>query len=415
MRVHNNKQYRKFCAYGFLRNQRFFDPFLLLFLQENGLSFTQIGALYGLRMLFQNLFEIPSGIVADAFGRRRAMLFAFTFQLLSFSTFFFSSAFAEFGVAMILFSVADAFRTGTHKAMIFDYLSHQGMSDQRVTYYGHTRAWSQRGAALSALIAAMLVFTTNNYRMVFLFSLLPVIINMLLIYSYPTYLDGETIPLKWDTIRSKFHDVSHNLMATIKNKALRQTTINAALHSGYFKAVKDFLQPVLKTLVIALPLFTGESETRRSALIIGLTYFTIYHLAAFASRLSGRFANKVKPATKALTVTLTMGCLAGVFSGVLLWLNLPAWAVLFYLIIFFVENMRKPIAVSATAKHSLKQQLATTLSAQAQMETLIAALLAAMLGALADIFSLPVALLMVPGGLLLLVPFLIFTQRKTNH
>ena len=33
----------KFRLYGFLKNLRFFDPFLILFLREMGLSFLEIG------------------------------------------------------------------------------------------------------------------------------------------------------------------------------------------------------------------------------------------------------------------------------------------------------------------------------------------------------------------------------------
>ncbi|MDO7976343.1 hypothetical protein [Oceanotoga teriensis] len=40
-----DKQYYKFCMYGFFKNLRFFEPFFMLFLKEKGLSFTEIGSL----------------------------------------------------------------------------------------------------------------------------------------------------------------------------------------------------------------------------------------------------------------------------------------------------------------------------------------------------------------------------------
>lgn len=61
-----NKQYVKFCAYGFLKNLRFFDAFLLLFFLENGTSYSQIGILYAAREIVINVFEIPSGIIAPS-------------------------------------------------------------------------------------------------------------------------------------------------------------------------------------------------------------------------------------------------------------------------------------------------------------------------------------------------------------
>ena len=64
----------RFSLYGFLKNQRYFEPFLVLALLEKGMSFFAIGGLIAFRELATNLFEIPSGSIADLLGRRRAML-----------------------------------------------------------------------------------------------------------------------------------------------------------------------------------------------------------------------------------------------------------------------------------------------------------------------------------------------------
>ncbi len=51
-----DRQYYKFCFYGFLKNLRFFEAFLLLFFLESGLTFLQIGWLYAVREISRNLF-----------------------------------------------------------------------------------------------------------------------------------------------------------------------------------------------------------------------------------------------------------------------------------------------------------------------------------------------------------------------
>ena len=50
-------QIRKFCAYGFLKNLQFFDPFLIFFFREAGLSFLQIGTLFSLREVVTNIMR----------------------------------------------------------------------------------------------------------------------------------------------------------------------------------------------------------------------------------------------------------------------------------------------------------------------------------------------------------------------
>ena len=130
----------RFSLYGFLKNQRYFEPFLVLFFLDQGLSFTQIGLLVAVRELSANLLEIPSGAVADLFGRRRAMIGSFAAYILSFLVFALSHTFAYFAAAMFLYALGDAFRTGTHKAMIFTWLRTENRLDEKTRIYGFTRS-----------------------------------------------------------------------------------------------------------------------------------------------------------------------------------------------------------------------------------------------------------------------------------
>ena len=145
-----NRQYYKFCIYGFLKNLRFFDAFFVLFLIEKGLPFTQIGILYAVREISINIFEIPSGIIADTFGRKNSLVGSLFAYIVSFCVFYISNSFWLFLAAFIFYGIGDAFRTGTHKGMIMDYLKLNKWEDQKIEYYGHTRSWSQKGSAISS-------------------------------------------------------------------------------------------------------------------------------------------------------------------------------------------------------------------------------------------------------------------------
>ena len=119
------------------------------------------------------------------------MLLSFILYIASFIVFYFSTGFAILTLAIIVFGMADVFRTGTHKAMIFSYLEANNWSHLKVDYYGHTRSCSQFGSAISSLIAAAIVIITNNYSMIFAFAIIPYILNLINLASYPSWLDGE--------------------------------------------------------------------------------------------------------------------------------------------------------------------------------------------------------------------------------
>ena len=89
-------QYYKFCLYGFLKNLRLFEPFLILFFVDSGLTFLQIGVLYSIREIARNILEIPAGIIADSIGRKKTMVSSFVFYIISFVIFYFSHSFGIF-------------------------------------------------------------------------------------------------------------------------------------------------------------------------------------------------------------------------------------------------------------------------------------------------------------------------------
>ncbi|MCJ7735390.1 MAG: MFS transporter, partial [Anaerolineales bacterium] len=151
--IKKDSMFYRFSLYGFLKNLRFFDPFILLIFRSYGLSFLQIGLLYSIRNIATNFLEIPTGVLADSFGRRKAMITSFISYIFSFLILYLLVDFWSLALAMILFAFGEAFRSGTHKALILEYLKINQISDLKVAYYGLTRSASQFGSAINALIA----------------------------------------------------------------------------------------------------------------------------------------------------------------------------------------------------------------------------------------------------------------------
>ena len=400
-------QYYKFCLYGFLKNLRFFEPFLVLFFLENNLSFLQIGFLYSVREIGRNLLEIPAGIISDSLGRKRTMIASFSLYIFSFSVFFYSYSYAGFIWGMIFYSLGDAFRTGTHKAMIFDYLSIKGWQDQKVHYYGHTRSFSQLGSAVSVLIAASLVFFTGSIRMIFLFSVIPCLLDLLLIISYPKSLNGTTLQFSSGHFRKNIREVLSGFAAAIKQKQVLKAISNLSLHTGYYRAIKDYLQPVLNTLALSLPFFLALSDQKRSSLLIGLVYFVIFLCTSFAARNAGKFAGKFRNIRIPMNITLLAGLISGVICGLFFSGGILIASVIFFILIYIIENLRKPTGVAYVAESIDKKVLASALSVESQAHSLIGAGLAPVIGYFADLAGIGIAILIVSVVIFLMVPFVI--------
>ncbi len=380
-----DKQYYKFCLYGFLKNLRFFEPFFILFFLSKDLSFLQIGSLYAIREIAINIFEIPSGIIADALGRRKTLASSFLVYILAFIIFYAGSHFALFILAMLFYALGDAVRSGINKAMIVDYLKRTGQKSQKINYYGHTRSWSQFGSALSSLAGGALYFFNQNLDVIFLFSIFPYLLDFTIILSYPSYLDQ--VATKTGTLNDRLKTISLSFAKAFKHPKLLTALVNSSIYSGFYKSIKDFIQPFLKTLVVQLPILLFLSNEEKTALFLGIIYFVIFLINASVSRNASKIVDLFKSPGSFLNRSLIVGSMLGIASGVIMEYYISAWAILIFIIILFIENIRKPAGVSIITDQSEASVHSGILSVASQLASLFSALFVMIIGYFADLYG----------------------------
>ncbi len=374
----------RFSLYGFLKNQRYFEPFLLLAMLDVGLGFSEIGLLVALRELTTTALEIPSGALADGLGRRRAMVLSFAGYVAAYLALGFGTGLASFAVGMALVGVGDAFRTGTHKAMIFDWLAAQGRQDERVRIYGYTRSWSQIGSAVAMPIGALIVFFTGRYGATFWIAAVPAAINLVNLATYPRLVDG-------DVEDASVRGVAALLWASLRQSAttprLRGLLVEAAAFGGTYKVLKDYLQPVVATLALGLPLAFAAAPEQKTAIAAGVVYVVLYLLSAAASRNAHRWVERFSDMHRAAWVLWLAALLA--YGGLTpaLALGVPVAAVLGFIVLALLHNLFRPILVSRIDEIGDRKAGATILSIESQATSLAAIVLAPAIGAGVDLVA----------------------------
>jgi MFS family permease len=403
----------RFSLYGFLKNLRFFEPFILLFFRDAALSFFQIGLLFSIRDLATNILEIPTGVYADAFGRRKSMVLAFVAYILSFAIFFLFAGFPIYVLAMILFAFGEAFRTGTHKALILEYLKLNDMEHLKVEYYGRTRSASQLGSALNALVAAGLVFYAGDYRYVFVASILPYIVDLINVATYPKELDGELRQTRQESIGKQLRATLASFFGVFRHPPALRAILNSSGFDAFFKASKEYLQPILEAFALGLPVLVALDGTRRSAVIIGVIYFFIYLLTSYASRNAARFGQRFSSIAQGLNRTFLVGAVFLLVAGFSAQRGWDVISILVFLGFYVLHNLRRPMTVAFVSDQISSRVMASGLSAESQFTTVGAALLAPLLGALADWLGVGTALACLGGGMLVLA--LLFRVQATHR
>ncbi|MGC6416371.1 MAG: MFS transporter, partial [Bradymonadia bacterium] len=186
----------RFCTYAVLRNLRFFDAFFVLFLAvELGFTYTEIGIVLAYDKLLMGLLEVPLAIITDRFGRRRSLALSFALASVAFAVFGFAAQ-SDFSFLMILlgqtvYGVAESLRSGSHKAIVLDWLRHQGQSHKRVKVLGTMRFFSKNSAGIAALMAGGIVWLTGGMNALFFAAILPTLGVVVLVLGYPRFAEGE--------------------------------------------------------------------------------------------------------------------------------------------------------------------------------------------------------------------------------
>lgn len=374
----------RFCLYGFLKNQRYFEPFLYLAFLDKGLTFLQIGILVAVEGVTMNLLEVPSGALADLMGRRKTMILSFVAYLFSFLAFGMAQSFGALCGAMVLFGIGESFRTGSHKALIFAWLKREGRSHEKTRVYGLTRSFSKYGSALSAMIAAVLVFSSSDYQSIFFWSMVPCGLSILNLLTYPGDIDppveGLTSP------RTVIAHLAASLKEVVRRPGLRRTVFESMTFHGLFRATKDYVQPVL--LLAAVAWFGGAAadlaDERQAALLVGPVYSILFLGSALASRHAHAFAGWCGGERAAVrTLWIAFACLFALLTAASAYEILDA-VILGFVLLHVLQNLWRPILTSRIYDELDDRAGATVLSIESQGQRVTAVVFAPLFGYLVD-------------------------------
>jgi hypothetical protein len=371
----------RFSLYGFLKNQRYFEPFLFLAFLEKGLDFTDIGLLIAVRELTTNLLEIPSGAVADVISRRFSMILSFGAYIVAFTTLGYASDMNLLYLGMLFFGVGEAFRSGTHKAMIFAWLRSQNREDERVKIYGYTRSWSKYGSAVSVALAAPIVLFTDSYEWIFLAAIVPYALNIVNFLGYPQDLDEAAgVVSMAEVVRHAGRTVSDS----VRRPRLRRLFFESMGFDGVFAATKDYLQPVLAALALTLAVswisLEDWSETQQAALLVGPVYIVLHLLSGAASKRSHLVSNRAGSEDRAarwlwgISVLVFAGLTISGFTGLLV------GAVVAFVALNVLHNLWRPVLISRFDTHGSAIQGASLLSVESQARRVATMIMAPILG-----------------------------------
>ena len=108
----------------------FFTPIIQLFFLDNNLTITKIALLGVVWSIVRIILEVPSGILADKWGRKKVFAISSLFAIFQVVMLIYASNYWHFFFASILSAVSYSFLSGTNTAIFYDTLKQLKKEDQ---------------------------------------------------------------------------------------------------------------------------------------------------------------------------------------------------------------------------------------------------------------------------------------------
>ncbi len=151
---------------------RMVDAVWVIFLLERGFSLAEVGTAEGVYHITSMLFEVPSGMAADLFGRKRTLILSGIVGMCS-AVFMTLEGFRGFVYCGMIFSALSLnLASGTEEALIYDSLLEAGREGSYKKVWSHISLIARTANALSCLaspIATMMGYRYTYYISVFLY------------------------------------------------------------------------------------------------------------------------------------------------------------------------------------------------------------------------------------------------------
>ena len=357
-------------------------PIIVLFFQEHGLTLTEVMILQSIYSFSVAFFEIPSGFIADIFGRKRTIVLSTIFTFIGFLVFSFSGAeiscvfvgnpflitfpggFYAFAIAQVLVGLGGSLMSGSDSAIIYDTLLETNRENSYTKIEGRTYAIGNFSEGFAGILGGFLAVGSIY---------MPIYVQTFILFF--------SIPIAFTLIEPTIHN--ENILnrsfkavlevvrfALVDNQKLKWLIIYSSSIGVATLSMAWFAQPFFKAINIPLAYF-------------GVLWAVLNFSAGFTSFNAYRLENKYNNYKILIYISLSV-----IISFILLGLNFSIFGLIFILFVYLLRGLVTPILRNAINENTTSNKRATVLSIRSLIIRVSFAISAPILGYIADNYSL---------------------------
>ncbi|MDD4628238.1 MAG: MFS transporter [Candidatus Peribacteraceae bacterium] len=335
-------------------------PVLIPFYQSNGIPLTQVYLLEAIFSIQVLLLEIPTGYIADRWGRRNTLIAATFFWCSGWICYAAGHSFGTFMIGELLMGLGVSLYSGTIEAMTYDSLLEMGETDRYRRVAGHQAFLTFITEAGASILGGFIAFwslraaawtTAGMILVAFLISL--------------TLVE----PRRHKQLEEKEH-----------LRALRRTITHTLVENIPLRSI-IVLHSIIATMTLCLFWFTQPYQMAVGLPVefFGIAHAVIVTAGAFASRETHRLAQRIDDRLFLLLIA---------FAVVLCYAALGAvtalWGISFFLIGRIAWGFLSPLTSDMVNRMTTSDVRATVLSIRAMGSRILFACSIPFFGLIAD-------------------------------
>lgn len=362
-------------------------PIIVLFYESNGLGLKEIFLLKSVYSIVLVSLDIPTGYLADAWGRRNCLFSGCLIAFGGFIYYSFSYTFGAFFIAEILLGIGQSLVSGADSALLYDTMLHYEREDEYLKYEGKVTMIGNFSEAFAGIFGGLLA--TYSLRLPFYCQVGIAFIGI-----------PASLALKEYNVKTKIIHPIKNILDIIRyslitNKNLCYDIMFSGIIGAATLTMAWFVQPVLMHINLPTGLF---------GVVWTILNLTVGIAALYSDALNTRLGEN-------RTYTLILVFIVGGYIAISF--NLNYFSLFLFFLFYIVRGFATPILKGYINRQTFSEMRATVLSIRNFIIRLIFAAMAPFIGWLNDAFSLAFALQIT--ALIIFIPgllFLILQWRK---
>jgi MFS family permease len=382
----------KSYLYRFLMRCELWLPIWVVYLQkQRGLSLTQITLLDIPFFLLVVAAEVPTGAVADRFGRRVSLVLGSTMIAIAFFVFGIADNYAIILISWTAWGFGQTFQSGADTAILYDSLKQIGREDDFQKING--RMWAlTSGAALIAILIGAPIAAATSYTV-------PIFLSVgIALSAIPVALSMHEPRAPHDESRDRYFQT---LFAGLRTAWDQPTLRYVILYSGLITAATFspmvFQQPFLDRHHVGTgSLGLWQAPVRGFGIVAALGAHRVISRAGYRTSF---FALPV-------TIAISMFALAGIDR---------AYAFVAFLGMGLVAGSQNPMLAAYVNKRIPSERRATILSVQGVAGSFMLAGSQPLAGIVADQFGLRVLFLLFGAVTVIFAPIVLTLWTRAEN